>query len=123
MNTIGRRDFIRSIATMGAAVLPAGRAIGAAHAADIAFTFGQPKGTPFPVDWTPEAKALSERMRDSFIAFAKTGSPQTSALPQWPRHDPDGLHYLRFDVKPSVARDIIGTERRFAWKSVPVNAV
>lgn len=96
---------------------------GAAHASDIAFTFGQPKGVPFPVDWTAEARAVSNLMRDSFIAFAKTGSPQTAALPQWPRHDPDGLHYLRFDVKPSVARDVIGAARRAAWKPVPVNAV
>lgn len=97
--------------------------IGAAHASDIAFTFGQPKGTPFPVDWTAEAKAVSDRMRDSFIAFAKTGSPQTDALPRWPRHDPAGLDYLRFDVKPSVARDYIGEARRAAWRSAPVHAV
>lgn len=97
--------------------------IGAAHASDIAFTFGKSNGTPFPVDWTPEAKAVSDRMRDSFVAFARTGSPQTAALPRWPRHDPAGLHYLRFDVKPSVDSDFIGAARRSVWKPVPVSAV
>lgn len=97
--------------------------IGAAHATDVAFTFGTPKGAPFAVDWDTEAKAVSNRMRDSFVAFARTGSPQTAALPQWPRHDPAGLYYLRFDAKPSVARDIIGEARRSSWKSVPVDAV
>lgn len=102
---------------------PKASPIGAAHASDIAFTFGQPKGVPFPVDWTAEARAVSEQMRDSFIAFARTGSPQTAALPQWPKHGPAELDYLCFDVKPSIARDFIGAKRRSAWKPVPVDAV
>lgn len=102
---------------------PRASAIGAAHASDIPFTFGEPNGAPLPVDWTAEARAVSDRMRDSFIAFARTGSPQAAALPRWPRHDPAGLHYLRFDVEPSLASDFIGVARRSAWKSVPVDAV
>lgn len=97
--------------------------IGAAHAADVAFTFGTPRGAPFPVEWTEEARTLSDRMRDSFIAFTRTGDPQTRDLPAWPRHDPHDLTFLRFDARCTVGHDFIGGARRAAWKDVPVEAV
>ncbi|WP_319567498.1 carboxylesterase/lipase family protein [Cohaesibacter marisflavi] len=97
--------------------------IGAAHASDIAFTFGKPNEAPFPVEWTKQAQTVSERMRDSFIAFARTGNPQTSDLPDWPQHDPEALDYLRFDATPSIGQDFIGAERRAAWQDVAIDAV
>lgn len=97
--------------------------IGAAHATDIAFTFGKAQGAPLPVEWTPEAQALSHHMRDSFIAFVRTGDPQTRDLPIWPRHDAKSLAYLRFDATPEISADYIGAARRQAWRDVPIEAV
>ncbi|PRX08257.1 UNVERIFIED_ORG: para-nitrobenzyl esterase [Martelella mediterranea] len=62
-------------------------------------------------------------MRDSFIAFARSGSPQTDAMPEWPQHNPKTLAYLRFDSKLTVANDFVGEQRRRAWDNVPVDAV
>lgn len=97
--------------------------IGAAHGTDVAFTFGKAQGAPFPVEWTAEAQALSQLMTDSIIAFVRTGNPQTSALPEWPKHDPSQLAYMGFDVQPAIGFDYVGAERRAAWASVPIEAV
>lgn len=98
--------------------------IGAAHATDLGFTFGKPGHAPIPhAEWDEEARRLSDQMRDAFIAFVRTGDPQTEALPQWPEHDAEGLAYLSFDAEPVVRSDFVGAARRAAWGDIPMDVV
>ena len=56
--------------------------LGAVHALEIPFVFGT-LTTPGVERFTgsgPEALALSEKMQDAWLAFAKTGNPSTEAL-------------------------------------------
>lgn len=97
--------------------------IGATHGADVSFTFNSPSAPPLPVEWNATAQRLAAQMQDAFIAFARSGSPQTADLPEWPMHTPDGLDYMVFDAECRIERDSIGAERRAAWASVPDIAI
>lgn len=96
---------------------------GLCHGSDLAYTFtlGQPgKGRG---SFTAAEQQLSDRMRDGFIAFARTGDPQTTAIPEWPLHAPSEPQYLKFDTTIAVANYYLGSERRAAWQSVPLTAL
>lgn len=57
--------------------------VGAAHVLDLPFVFGthrSPQCAPFVGD-APEADALSDAMRNAWVAFARSGDPG------WPRYD------------------------------------
>ena len=93
--------------------------IGATHGADVSFTFNSPSAPPLPVVWNDTAQRLGAQMQDTFIAFARTGSPQIADLPEWPMHTPDGLDFMVFDSTCRIERDSIGAERRAAWAALP----
>jgi para-nitrobenzyl esterase len=97
--------------------------IGATHGADVAFTFNSPSAPPLPLDWNDTAQRLADRMQDAFIAFARSGSPQTAALPEWPVYTPDKLEFMVFDAECRIGRDPVGAERRAAWASLPAVAI
>jgi para-nitrobenzyl esterase len=62
--------------------------LGGCHGMELPFIFGT-FGTPMgrAAGETAEARALSERMQDAWIAFARTGDPNTPSLPGWPRYE------------------------------------
>jgi para-nitrobenzyl esterase len=58
---------------------------GAAHSSDLAYVFdtlATLKDKTSPAD-----QAMATRWADTWVAFAKTGAPDTAALPGWPRYD------------------------------------
>jgi len=74
-----------------------GKYIGAAHAYDIPFVFGQFRGTPLPKYFltkenAPGRQALSSTMIKYWAEFAHTGSPGIGVkgdLPEWQRWTPN----------------------------------
>jgi para-nitrobenzyl esterase len=60
--------------------------LGACHALEIGYVFG--KLDPAFNGSGPEAEALSAKMQDGWIAFAKTGNPSCDSLGNWPEYDP-----------------------------------
>ncbi len=64
-----------------------GGALGACHALEIGFAFGNL--TPGFHGSGPEAEALTEAMQDAWIAFARTGDPSGGALGTWPTYGKD----------------------------------
>ena len=67
-----------------------GGVLGSCHALEIPFVFGQlrqPVVAAFVGDG-PEAEALSGRMRDAWIAFARDGDPSNPTTGPWPAWDP-----------------------------------
>ncbi len=66
-----------------------GGLLGSCHALEIPFVFGT-LTTPGVERFTgegPEAIALSEKMQDAWLAFARTGNPSTGGLGDWPTYD------------------------------------
>ena len=60
--------------------------LGACHAIEIPFLFtgGGNLGGMTPEDGPPEQ--LAHAIQDAWVAFARNGDPNTSALPEWPRY-------------------------------------
>jgi len=58
-------------------------ALGAVHASDVAFQFGN-----LPADATAADRAAAKQLGDYWTNFAKTGDPNGSGLPVWSRLDP-----------------------------------
>jgi para-nitrobenzyl esterase len=59
--------------------------LGAGHVVEVPFVFGT-LDAPDARDLVPAGApvgGLSARMQDAWIAFARTGSPKTAALPGW----------------------------------------
>ncbi|MFT3870804.1 MAG: carboxylesterase/lipase family protein [Nibricoccus sp.] len=68
----------------------------------------------------PEAQKLADQMSDALIAFARTGNPNTTSLPAWPRFDLDARPTMLFDTKVRVENDPRGAERKLFAPAVYV---
>jgi para-nitrobenzyl esterase len=61
-----------------------GGKFGAVHATDVALVF---HNTHLPIDGDrPAARMLADKMTAAWVAFAKTGNPNTSDMPSWPAY-------------------------------------
>jgi len=73
--------------------------LGACHSMEIPFVFGSHGHRamwPIVGAW-PGARALSRRMQDAWVAFARGDAPEHKALPDWPRHGGASPVSLRLD--------------------------
>jgi para-nitrobenzyl esterase len=92
-----------------------GGLLGSCHALEIPFVFGT-LTTPGVDRFTgggPEALALSEKMQDAWLAFAKTGNPSTPALGEWPAYDADRRATMVLDVDARVEDAPLEAERAY----------
>ncbi len=48
---------------------------------------------------------LAEQMSEAWLAFARTGDPNTPALPDWPAYDPARRATMMFDLESKVVGD------------------
>jgi para-nitrobenzyl esterase len=85
---------------------------GAHHGLDVPFVFDNAAIVPDKVGTGADAAALSALMSDAWIAFARTGSPQTKALENWPVYDLTRRATTVFDRSTRVVDDPRGNERR-----------
>jgi para-nitrobenzyl esterase len=72
---------------------------GAAHGAELAFVFGT-----LPTEASAEAKALSKAMTAYWVAFAKTGNPDTAGGPAWTPVTAGAYGYMVFGADGPVMR-------------------
>jgi para-nitrobenzyl esterase len=81
--------------------------IGAYHTSDVPYWFGtQDAFNKFRItrNWTEFDRALSERMMDTLVAFARTGNPATPAT-SWPQWKQDGQNYVEFGDVSAVREE------------------
>jgi para-nitrobenzyl esterase len=81
------------------------------HGSEIPFVFNDLASAPELVGDAPEAQALAEKMSDVWIAFARTGRPDTPHLPRWPAYEPGARRVMIFDETCSVVSDPGGEGR------------
>tara|TARA_B100000678_G_scaffold258714_1_gene238500 strand:+ start:139 stop:1764 length:1626 start_codon:yes stop_codon:yes gene_type:complete len=90
------------------------------HALDIAFVFDNvARSTSYTGPETAETQRMADLMADAWIAFARSGNPNTPALPQWPTYDVQGRATMIFDIDPQVVRDPDGAERELLQRLLP----
>ena len=86
----------------------------APHALEIPFAFNnidKPYAL-FDIPETPEALSLAKRMSAAWIAFARTGEPDTPDIPNWPAYTADERSTMIFDNECHVLNDPHAETRR-----------
>ncbi|MEG3122423.1 carboxylesterase/lipase family protein [Sphingomonas sp. GB1N7] len=78
---------------------------GAFHTMDIPLVFGTLGATGSQTGTATDARIASTALQDSFVAFAKTGNPDHSGLPHWPRYDLAHRSTLLVDAPPTIVQD------------------
>jgi para-nitrobenzyl esterase len=59
----------------------------------------------------PDADQLVDEMCDAWIAFARTGDPNTPKLPRWPAFNPKERPTMVFDNTSRVVNDPLREQR------------
>jgi len=77
------------------------------HALEIPFVFDNIRHGigMFDVPQSAEAFALAKKMSASWVAFARTGNPNTSELPRWPRYTAGERQTMLFNNESKVEND------------------
>jgi para-nitrobenzyl esterase len=90
------------------------------HALDIAFVFDNvARSLSYTGPETAQTKRMADLMADAWIAFARTGNPNTAALPQWPAYNVQQRATMIFDVDPEVVNDPDSAERELLQRLLP----
>jgi para-nitrobenzyl esterase len=81
------------------------------HTIDLPFVFNNIAiGKPLVGD-SPEARALAEKVCDAWVAFARTGDPNTAALPRWQPYTAKNRYTMLFNNESKVEKDPVREKR------------
>ncbi len=93
--------------------------LGACHGIELAFVFGtleQPKFDLF-FGKGPDAENLSEKMMDTWLAFARNGNPNHNGIPDWPSYDIEKRSTMMLGKEIKLVEKPFEKERA-AWDDV-----
>ncbi len=83
----------------------------APHMIDIPLVFDNIARSKFTAPGGAQAQKVADAMSEALLAFARTGNPNTAALPPWPRFELEQRPTMLFDLPPHVESDPRGAER------------
>lgn len=86
------------------------------HGIEVPFAFDNIKTNRLTMH-SPDAPALAERVSSAWIAFARTGNPNTPKLPAWPRYEPKRRPTMVFNNESKVENDPIREQREAMFKA------
>jgi para-nitrobenzyl esterase len=87
------------------------------HELEIPMVFLNSDDTAQFTGGTAEARALGLKMADAWLAFARTGNPNTKALPNWAPVTPQNLTALVFDNQCRIDSGSDASAIDMIWKS------
>ncbi len=64
----------------------------------------------------PEPQQVADQMSETWLAFARAGRPDSSAIPQWAPYNPARRASMFFDVNSKIVEDYKAPIRRF-WRT------
>ena len=80
------------------------------HGIEVPFAFDNLKASPLTAG-SPQAPALADRVSSAWIAFARTGNPDTPKLPRWPAFNAKDRATMVFDNDSRVENDPLREQR------------
>ena len=93
--------------------------LGACHALEIPFVFNT-LDVPGMADFAgknPETEAISKKIMDAWIAFARTGNPNHDGIPKWTPYDIEKRSTMLIGKEFEVAEKFLDKERA-AWDDI-----
>lgn len=84
----------------------------AAHAMELSFVFATHENIRAFVGPGEGPTRMAAQMHPAWVAFAKTGDPQTPNLPTWPRYDLTRRETMIFNLESKVRSDPLADLRR-----------
>ena len=75
------------------------------HTIEIPFVFDNIKIAGPLISKMPEAYALAEKVSTAWVAFARTGDPNTPKLPKWPAYSASSRDTMLFNNESRVEQD------------------
>jgi len=88
------------------------------HTIEIPFAFDNVKIAARLTGGGPEAMALADKVSDGWIAFARTGDPNTPKLPRWPAFNPAERPTMVFNNQSTVQNDPIREQRLVMFRAM-----
>jgi para-nitrobenzyl esterase len=87
------------------------------HTIEIPFAFDNVKAATRLTGGGPEAMALADRVSDAWIAFARTGNPNTPKLPRWAPFNATDRPTMVIDNESKLVNDPIREQRLVMFKA------
>ena len=81
------------------------------HALEISFVFDRTQESARFTGGGPRAAALADKMSDAWIAFARSGEPNTAKLPTWTPYTPTRRATLVLNDASAIVDDPLGPRR------------
>jgi para-nitrobenzyl esterase len=81
------------------------------HGIEVPFVFDNVKIFAKQTGGGPEAMALADKVSDAWIAFARTGNPNTPKLPHWPVFDANDHATMVINNESRVVNDPLREKR------------
>ena len=93
--------------------------LGSCHAVEIPYVFGTFNTSKIAVltGKGPDLEAVSNKMMDTWIAFARTGNPNHDGIPQWPAYNIDNRATMVMDKEFKVVNSPFDKERA-VWDGI-----
>ncbi len=98
-----------------------GGSLGACHGLEMPFVFGTHNIHPGMAGFTGRGTAadlFSKNIMESWVAFARTGNPGTSALGDWPKYENSTRSTYIFGLELGVVQDPRSEERRILYELI-----
>jgi para-nitrobenzyl esterase len=88
------------------------------HTIEIPFAFDNVRVASRLTGGGPEAVALADKVSDTWIAFARTGNPNTPKLPRWPAFNATDRPTMVFNNESRVENDPIEEQRLAMFRAL-----
>lgn len=92
------------------------RRLRAHHALDVPLVFNNVEATRSMVGEGPEPQRMADLMSSVWIAFARTGNPNTAGLPKWPAYTLENRSTMFFNIQSHVVEKPYETIRQILVK-------
>ena len=92
-----------------------GGKFGAVHGMDVGLSFNNARG--MLTGQGPEARKMADILSSVWIAFAKSGDPNCSKVPNWPAFNPETRPTMNFDLECRLENDPL-KELRLMWDEI-----